>query len=207
MTTNQYTSEITPSSSPIASEPDGFRALYWHCEVAAMLLNEFPRNVTTNQHLRNAIRFATSSVMAKPRHASESALRQMNDSDSSTKGLVKEHTIPVGTIISILLNQTHPIIRVTDRMDPHFVPTSENAKWGLARSEKNQEKVIVLGNIRAWEIAEIIKKWSVVSWITQSEDQSLRDRKLHDRMPPEWDGSNVFARYDACGIKCLMISG
>ena len=182
---------------------DRAHGLYWHCEVAAMVINQLPTNPYTKQHVREAIRHATNSVFVAPRFASRAAKPAIEET-SDRKGLVREHVIPVSTIIGKVLERTRPILHIKDG-NPRFLPIEESVQWRLSKAERNSEKAIAMGNIRAWEIADLVKKWTVIAWVTKSEDERLRKHKLHNRMPSGWDGENLLARYQACGIECLEI--
>lgn len=179
------------------------QGLYWHCEVAAMVLNQLPTNPYTKQHVREAIRHATNSVLVTPRFASRTAKAAI-ESDIDRKDLIREHAVPVSTVIGKVLERTRPILHIKDG-DARFLKLEESTQWRFSKAELDSEKVIPLGNIRAWEIADLVKKWTVIAWVTRSEDEQLRRHKLHNCMPPDWDGENLLARYQACGIECLEI--
>lgn len=38
------------------------------------------------------------------------------------------------------------------------------------------------------------------AWITEDESDRIRKAELHDRMPPNWDGFDNYARFLSCGI-------
>ena len=48
---------------------------------------------------------------------------------------------------------------------------------------------------------KILNKYYKLGVLTKSEDDLLNNAKLRSKMPPLWDSENVFARYDAIGIK------
>ena len=47
----------------------------------------------------------------------------------------------------------------------------------------------------------VLKKWYSVMLVTQEEDLRLLKGGLRFKMPDNWDGKDVFARYAAVGIK------
>ncbi len=181
---------------------DSSSGLYWHCEVAAMVLNQLPMNPCTKQHVRESIRYATLSFNGKPRYVSHEAKPILDM--GTTQSLVREHVVPVSIIIGKVLQRTRPIIDFKDGAH-RFMPSDENSQRRLGRTERSLERVLSVGNLRAWEIAEIVKKWSVLAWVTKSEDQRLRDARLHSKMPSDWNGTDIFSRYEKCGISCISL--
>jgi len=175
----------------------GSRSMYWHCEVAAMVLSQLPMNPITKQHVRESLRYATLSATGRPRYASLEAKRILDT--GSSRSLVKEHAVPVSIVIGKVLERARPILDIKDGAY-RFMPQDENPQRRLAHTEKSSERIIALGNLRAWEIAEIIREWAVLAWVTTSEDQRLRDAGLHKTMPPDWNGADKFLRYERCGI-------
>lgn len=175
-------------------------SLYWHCEVAAMVLNQLPMNPCTKQHVRESIRYATLSAHGKPRFVSHDAKPILDE--GNTKSLVREHVVPVSIVIGKVLERVRPFIDFKEGSH-RFMPAAENSQWRLNRTESNSERVLALGNLRAWEIAEIVKDWAVLAWVTQSEDQRLRAARLHQKMPSDWNGTDIFSRYEKCGISYI----
>lgn len=181
---------------------DNSIALHWHCEIAAMVLNQFPINPFTKQHVREAIRYATNSVNVKPRYASQEAIELIKT--NCKKDCIKEHAIPVSLVIGKVMDRARPILLFKEGKHD-FLRPDQSSQWRFAKTTSESERAFAMGNIRAWEIADLIKEWSVTAWVTKSEDERLRKHKLHNRMPSGWDGENLLARYQACGIECLEI--
>lgn len=75
---------------------------YWHCRAAAQLLENLPLNTATRVHVHNAIRMATLNAVGKNgiRLASKDAAAQLdrNVGKAKTKGLLREHVVPVSVI-------------------------------------------------------------------------------------------------------------
>lgn len=181
---------------------DNTNGMYWHCEVAAMVLNQFPMNPCTKQHVRESIRYATLSAHGPPRFVSHEAKPILDE--GNTRSLVREHVVPVSIVIGKVLERARPFIDFKDGSH-RFMPVDKNSQWRLARTESGSERVLALGNLRAWEIAEIVKKWSVLAWVTKSEDQRLRDASLHSKMPSDWNGTDIFSRYEKCDISWISL--
>jgi hypothetical protein len=176
--------------------------MYWHCEVAAMVLNQLPMNPCTKQHVRESIRYATLSAHGSPRFVSHEAKPTFDEGKMDS--LVREHVVPVSIVIGKVLERARPFIDFEDGSH-RFMPAEKHSQWRLARTESGSERVFSLGNLRAWEIAEIVKQWSVLAWVTKSEDQRLRDARLHSSMPSDWNGTDLFSRYEKCGIRWIPI--
>jgi hypothetical protein len=51
-------------------------------------------------------------------------------------------------------------------------------------------------------VSKLLKRWYHVRLVTREEHERLTKLKLRYTMPSEWDGKEVFARYDAAGIRC-----
>lgn len=63
--------------------------------------------------------------------------------------------------------------------------------------------VLRLDNVTYTDIADIVKKYTVLAVITEEEDSRLSENKLTKTMPKGWDNMDKFARYDAVGIKLV----
>lgn len=50
-------------------------------------------------------------------------------------------------------------------------------------------------------IQEILEKFYHVRLVTKEEDHRLHTAGLRPKMPGDWDGENIWARYEAVGIK------
>lgn len=185
------------------AEPEYFM---WHCEVAALVLGSLPGNPATKHHVRSALRQATlaatgRSGIAYASHGAKAA-KDARGEDWGRCGLVREHVVPVGQIHDQVMKAlASPVIHHTTGEGPPGL-LSPDALPGRLR---HGDSLLVLGNPRAWQIAEIVRKWTVMAWISKDEDTRLREMKLHDRMPAGWDGCDLFARYKACGLEWTKI--
>lgn len=74
----------------------------------------------------------------------------------------------------------------------HIIPISVllNSKI-YAASNPITETVALIG---------LVRQYSNMALITHEEDARLRQAKLQSKMPDDWDGVDVFARYKAVGI-------
>ncbi|WP_282271962.1 hypothetical protein [Stenotrophomonas sp. PS02298] len=173
---------------------------YWHCEVAALVLNTLPGNPATKHHVRNALRMATLAATG-PKGVGFASERAHQTKALSAKnwdkcGLIREHVIPIGEVYEkVFRSLAFPIIHNDLGKPPGFMPVSE----GRIKLRAGQS-TLALGNPRPWQIAQILQQWTLLAYITKEEDQLLRERKLHDRMPAGWDGQDKFSRYSECGI-------
>lgn len=64
------------------------------------------------------------------------------------------------------------------------------------------EKILKLDSYSIESIKEIIQRYAGICVITKEENKTLGDKyKLNQRMPKDWDGINISARYKIAGIK------
>ena len=63
-----------------------------------------------------------------------------------------------------------------------------------------RDKLLGIKDLTPESVCEVLKKFHVVSIITNEEDQLLKDAGLNSKMPEDWVGGNPFARYEAVGI-------
>ncbi|MBA2079463.1 hypothetical protein PCA_13240 [Rhodanobacter sp. PCA2] len=50
-------------------------------------------------------------------------------------------------------------------------------------------------------VEALLRRYFTVMLVTEEEHARLNASGLRSIMPPDWDGENVFARYDAVGIE------
>ena len=55
-------------------------------------------------------------------------------------------------------------------------------------------------------VFKLLKSWYHVRLVTHVEHKRLTKLKLRYDMPPDWDGSDIFARYATAGIKVTPTS-
>ena len=85
---------------------------------------------------------------------------------------------------TILINNKHHRL-----IKEHSIPVASLYK--ILRKEENL-------NVDQTEL--ILKKYYKLGVLTKSEDDLLNSNGLRSKMPPKWDGKNIFARYDEIGI-------
>lgn len=54
-------------------------------------------------------------------------------------------------------------------------------------------------------VQDILNKYLVICMVTKEEDAKMTEIGLQKSMPKDWDGLNVWARYDAVGIKPIKL--
>jgi hypothetical protein len=165
-----------------------------HCEVAALVIDTLPANAATRAHARHALRMATLNVAGRNGvlYASSKArqIKQATGKDWHQSGLIKEHVVPLSLI--------------------HKWVVEELARPLPADGAAGVTTTIVRAD-RARQVANIVREWTLLAWISQDDDARLRDRglnagkSLHKSMPADWDGQDRFARYSACGIEYAPI--
>jgi hypothetical protein len=72
----------------------------------------------------------------------------------------------------------------------HAVPQMAIVNWLMELDPLTNESVEAL-----------LKRYFTVMLVTEEEHARLNASGLRSTMPPDWDGENVFARYDAVGIE------
>ena len=65
------------------------------------------------------------------------------------------------------------------------------------------ERVLEREDVTPQKIEEIVLKLSVLSVITLHEHEKLKAAGLNQKMPVDWDGEDLFARYRTVGIKWI----
>ncbi|MDZ7697724.1 MAG: hypothetical protein U5R49_12655 [Deltaproteobacteria bacterium] len=146
-----------------------------HCEVACLILNKLGKNPHTNHHVRGTIREASSKVAGQP------------------GGNIKEKA----HFMSASARQQMYEGNCKGLIGEHVVPVS------IMVTKVNDLYERQGNRIELTQIIDIVKKWSILAVITTKEDIKIKARKLYHKMPPDWDGCNKYARYDAAGIKLV----
>lgn len=178
-------------------EPDGGNLIFWHCQVAAMLLNYCPMNPATKHHVRSAVREATKLI--RPTYRSVAAAAQREAGQSS--GLIREHAIPVSIIVGKVMALCGPWVMVdlTGRT-AGFMGDGESGN--LNRTPLGGSRSMrAVGMVTAAQIMDVVRELTFCVEITKCEDGRLSGAGLRDRMPDDWDGRNRLARYECADIK------
>ena len=63
-----------------------------------------------------------------------------------------------------------------------------------------RDKLFELKNPTAVKVAKVFRSYCLGAVIAKSEDECLNKNGLRSKMPPDWDGRDVWARYRAIGI-------
>lgn len=177
---------------------------FWHCLMAAKVMDELPKNTATKSHAVHAVRMATLCAAGRNgvQYASDAAikLREAENKPWERCGLIKEHVVPV----SLVRERVYDELKATrGQAAPNpFQPAGEDA-------DALTSEVIALfqHHPRAWQVARIISEWTHLAWITKLENERFDDKARHGgislrkRMPNGWtEEQGRLARYDACGI-------
>ncbi len=186
----------------MTAKPSEATNFFWHCLVAAKLMDELPDVTVRNAHFVHAVRKATvCSVGAQGvRYASDAARIQREVEGKKpwgACGLVKEHAVPVSEI--------GKRVRVALREAPATTPLP------LSEAQTRELPPTVVADFRqhprAWQVASVVREWTLLAWITPAEDARFDDKTAHGGisirkcMPVGWTESHGrLARYDACRI-------
>lgn len=191
------------------AKPSEITNFFWHCWVAAKLLDEPQDSTVIRSHILNAVRKATDCWAGRNgvQYASDDAraLKHRLGLPWEQCGLRKEHVIPVGVVKKFVYEELQRPIAVNGAMDR--LALSDHEMTGLTPD------VVELfhQNPRAWSVARVIRDWTLHAWITIKEDQRFDDKARHglsirSRMPQGWTpDQDRFKRYLDCDIKVSLI--
>lgn len=194
-----------PNPDVSASEALNF---YWHCVIAAKLIDELAPSTVAKSHALRAVRMATLCVTGRNgvQYASDEAIRIKSSEGKRWEdcGLIKEHTFPV----SLVYKRVYAELQANREAPKGTCGPSEHEGLGLTP----ETIALFQTSPRAWQVALIIREWTHVAWITKEEDDRFDDKSRHDgisirkRMPKKWtEDQSRFARYDACEIPVSRI--
>jgi len=181
---------------------------FWHCLVAAKLIDELPSNAATSSHSLRAVRMAT--VCAAGRNGVQFASHAARERQESTAkhwdqcGLIKEHVVPV-SLIHALVQGALKSTRAVDPAKAAGIPDEDLG--GLTAGVVD----LFRKHPRAWLVAKIVQDWTLLAWITESENERFDDKTRHGMslrksMPQGWtEDQDRFARYNACEIAVSKI--
>lgn len=185
-----------------ASEVKNF---FWHCLVAAKLMDEVTENTVTKAHVLHAVRMATLCAVGRNgvQYASDEArvIKESNNKHWEQCNLIKEHIVPVSVVRARVYSELKRSRNGND--DPVPITLSDSDTQGLTLEVIGEFQK----NPRAWEVARIIREWTLLAWITKNDEAKFDDKKRHGGisirkvMPTGWtEEQDKFARYVACGI-------
>lgn len=185
------------------AKPAELRNFFWHCHVAAKLVDELPANPATRAHVGHAIRKATACWDGRDGVGFASPLameaKRVAEVHWDRCGLIKEHVIPVSEVTGRVRAELEAL-RGRDLPAPQ--PSAGDRETFPA-----EVLALFLKHPRAWQVAQLVREWTLQAWITPEEDKRLRDGAgngcdLSKAMPPGWSSAQSrFARYDHCGLR------
>jgi len=198
---------MTNTALPGISESEALN-FYWHCVIAAKLIDELPPGTATRAHILRAVRMATICATGRNgvQYASDEAIRIKSSEGKRWEdcGLIKEHAFPV----SLVCQRVYAQLKTNKESPEGAFGSSENEGLGLPP----ETVALFQTSPRAWQVALVIREWTHVAWITKEEEGRFDDKSRHggisirSRMPKNWtEGQSRLARYDACEIPVSRI--
>jgi hypothetical protein len=179
------------------------RHFTWHCAVAALLM-ELPKNPAISAHVRHAVRMATETAAGKKGvlYASKRAraIKEASGESWGKCGLVKEHVIPVSEVYKRVI-QEFALLRAKQTANDTTGTASTDLRTILAKGELS----LVREDRRVQQLEQMIRKWTLLAWISKDEHELLEKNGLQKCMPTGWDGRDKFARYEDCKIEFIEI--
>ncbi|RTE87065.1 MULTISPECIES: hypothetical protein [Gammaproteobacteria] len=148
--------------------------------------------VNNQQGIANLCEVAVHLRLTMPENAAtkfaiRTVLREaINKSKKNYKGNVNRHNC------SYISERARDVFKQDEKaklIAEHIVPVS------LALREFENLSPLTLESA-----VSLVSKYSTMALITPEEDDQLRALGLVKSMPDDWDGANVFARYDVAGI-------
>ena len=180
------------------------RYFYWHCRAAAQVLQNLELNTATRVHVHNAIRMATLNAVGKNgiRLASKDAFSQLERGvgKPSTKGLTREHVVPVSVIARYVESAWASGTTYAWRELLQFLHQDDFDNWEVIDSDAFQDSAAPFSAV----IAAQVRRNSLLAWVTAGDNARLRDSGLGKSMPESMPG-NSRGRYIACGIDLVDI--
>ncbi len=180
---------------------------FWHCRIATMLHDELPLTTVRNAVFVEAVRMATHCHLGANgvQYASQAAIDAAGPAPTrkwSGKDLTKEHVVPVAVIAGFVreaLDQPPPVNGSDlSGLDEAAYPTE------VTRLFREQS--------RAWQMARVVRDWTLMAWITREENDRFSDKARHSgksiaaRMPSGWTRDHCrFKRYTDCDIHLLPL--
>lgn len=193
--------------SATAKEATNF---FEHCLVAARLVDEFKVTTVTKGYVVRAVRMATVCSVGKGgvQYASDKAQAEkaIQEKPWEKCGLIKEHVVPV----SLICAQVRNALRTTRDKSQAATPLMLGDQDRLGLTPEVIE--LFVQNPRAWEVARIIREWTLLAWITEEENKRFDEKDRHGGksirkcMPKGWKiDQDRFARYVNCKINLSKI--
>lgn len=175
----------------------------WHCRVAAKLMDELPEHTVTKSHAVRAVRMATLCHAGKSgvRYVSSRAIAIKENKKKSWEkcGLIKEHIVPVSFIFEQVRRELNG-----NREHARTIPTLSQCAPSDLPSHVFAE---FQQHPRAWQVAQVVREWTYLAWITRDDEKLFDDKNLHEGisvrkcMPRNWNpNQDRFSRYTNSNI-------
>jgi hypothetical protein len=178
------------------------RYFYWHCMTVATLLENLDLNTATSVHVNKGIRMATLNAVGRLgiSLASPSAAKKIASSTGpgSYKGLLREHVVPVSVISTHVLQAWRSTERPSWRELLPWLNKEDCRHWEVVDSDYFLEVTAPLSAL----VATIVRRKTLLAWVTSADNLELRSRGLIKRMPDS-STDDPRARYTACGISLV----
>lgn len=197
-----------PPVSTITANEIELTNLFWHCRIATMLRDELPPSTVRNAAFAKAVRMATYCHVGANgvQYASQDAIDAAGPATKrkwTGKGLTKEHVIPVAVIAGFVREALDKPSLAHDS----FLSDLDTANYSRAVT------AFFLKHPRAWQMARVVRDWTLMAWITVEENDRFNDKARHGGktirtcMPPGWTRNQCrFKRYTDCNIQLLPLS-
>ncbi len=179
---------------------------YWHCTIAALLIEILTeRNRATLSHIQRAIRMASETAVGKAgvQYASEMAYKQKPATKKhwSGLGLTREHVVPVTVIVKKVMDAHDSNTAFSWRDLVRDRLTQDDLQhWKVVDSDYFLDSAAPLSAV----IANVVRRYAILAWITKDEDRRLKNEGLTKSMPPSF-GEDDLARYKACKISIVPL--
>jgi hypothetical protein len=177
---------------------------YWHCCTAALLLSEIELNTATRVHVANAVRMATLNAVGKNGvRASKTAheKREAEGKEWSKLGLIREHAFPISVLLDKVMEAHENDESYTWRELKPRLKDEDFVHWSVLDSDTCLDSRAPLSAV----IAALVRRFTVLAWITKSENASLKDKGLTKAMPANY-GDDLLARYTMCNIDLVDLN-
>ncbi|WP_166213138.1 hypothetical protein [Cognatiluteimonas telluris] len=177
---------------------------YWHCCTAALLLSQIDLNTATRVHVGNAVRMATLNAVGKKGVRASKAAHEEREAagkEWSKLGLIREHAFPISVLLDKVLEAHKKGDIYTWRELKPYLKDEDFVHWNVLDSDTCLDSRAPLSAV----IAALVRRFTVLAWITKSEDMSLKDKGLTKSMPANY-GDDLLARYTICKIDLVDLN-
>lgn len=177
---------------------------YWHCRTAALIIEQLEHNTATLSHAQRAIRLASETARGKNgvQYASRAAnaLKPSSRAHWSGLGLIKEHVVPVSVLAKRIMQAHGSGENYTWRDLIEWLTQEDLRNWQVEESDYLQEQRAPFSAV----VAAIVRRYTVLAWITREEDKALKARGLTKTLSTVHE-SDELGRYKECGIELVPL--